>query len=149
MDVLNSPGDSTVQPRLRITTSHQHFSNCGLWTNTTSINWELTRNANPQDPGQMSQKIWGWGPAIFIYLSIYLDIYLFMAALGLSCCTRALASLLLWSTGSRAQAQQLWRTGLVALWHAGSSQSRDRTHVPCIGRQILNHCTTREVPSVF
>ena len=26
-----------------------------------------------------------------------------------------------------------------------SSQTRDRTRVPCIGRQILNHCTTREV----
>ena len=27
-----------------------------------------------------------------------------------------------------------------------SSPTRDRTHVPCIGRQILNHWTTREVP---
>ena len=26
----------------------------------------------------------------------------------------------------------------------GSSQTRARTRVPCIGRQILNHCTTRE-----
>ena len=26
----------------------------------------------------------------------------------------------------------------------GSSQTRARTHVPCIGRQILNHCATRE-----
>ena len=25
-----------------------------------------------------------------------------------------------------------------------SSWTRARTHVPCIGRQILNHCTTRE-----
>ena len=40
--------------------------------------------------------------------------------------------LLLWSTGSRcvgfsscgAWAQQLWCTGLVALWHVGSSQTR-------------------------
>ena len=45
-----------------------------------------------------------------------------------------------------AQAQQLWRMGLVAPWHVGSSQSRDQTHVPCIDRRILNHCTTREVP---
>ena len=36
--------------------------------------------------------------------------------------------------------------GLVALWHVGSSRTRDRTCVPCIGRQILNHWTTREVP---
>ena len=26
----------------------------------------------------------------------------------------------------------------------GSSRTRARTRVPCIGRQILNHCTTRE-----
>ena len=40
----------------------------------------------------------------------------------------------------------LWLTGLVTPWHAGSSQTRARTHVPCIGRQILNHCATREAP---
>ena len=51
--------------------------------------------------------------------------------------------------GSRAQVQQLWHTGLVALRHVGSSRTRVRTHVPCIGRRILNHCTTREVPAVL
>ena len=51
----------------------------------------------------------------------------------------------LWLLGSRAQAQQLWHTGLVALRHVGSSWSRDRTHVPCHGRRILNHCATGEV----
>ena len=30
----------------------------------------------------------------------------------------------LWLAGSKAQAQQLWCTGLVALWHVGSSQTR-------------------------
>ena len=45
-----------------------------------------------------------------------------------------------------AQAQQLWLTGPVAPWHVGSSQTRARTRVPCIGRQILNHCATREAP---
>ena len=59
---------------------------------------------------------------------------------GLSCC-RAQAP--------DAQAQQLWRTGLVAPWHVGSSQTRARTRVPCIGRQILNHCATREAPHMF
>ena len=52
---------------------------------------------------------------------------------GLSCC------------GAQApdgQAQQLWLTGLVALRHVGSSQTRARTRVPCIGRQILNRCAT-------
>ena len=52
----------------------------------------------------------------------------------------------LWLTGSRTQAQQLWCTGLVALWDVGSSRIRARTRVPCIGRGILNHCATREVP---
>ena len=35
------------------------------------------------------------------------------------------ASLLLWLLGSRAQAQQLWHTGLIALWRVGSSQTKD------------------------
>ena len=59
---------------------------------------------------------------------------------GLSCC------------GAQApgvQAQQLWLTGLVAPWHVGSSQTRARTRVPCIGRQILNHCATREALKLF
>ena len=54
----------------------------------------------------------------------------------------------LWLTGSRVQAQQLWRTGLVAPRYVGSSRTRARTRVPCIGRQILNHCATREVPKI-
>ena len=48
--------------------------------------------------------------------------------------------------GSRAQAQQFWRTGLVAPRHVGFSWTRARTCVPCTGRWTLNHCTTREVP---
>ena len=43
----------------------------------------------------------------------------------------------------------MWRTGLVALRHVGSSWNRARTRVPCIGRWILNHCATREVPPIF
>ena len=31
----------------------------------------------------------------------------------------------------------------------GSFQTRDQTHVPCIGRWILNHCATREAPVVY
>ena len=55
----------------------------------------------------------------------------------------------LWLAGSRAQAQQLWCTGLVALWHVGSSRTRAQTIVPCIGRWILNQCTMREAPKDF
>ena len=108
-------------------------------------------------------------------------IYLFLAALGLRCCTRAFSScgergllfllvlrLLfavaslavehglwarglqeLWLVGSRAQAQQLWRTGLVAPQHVGSSWTWAWTRVPCIGRWILNHCATGEAHDVI
>ena len=48
--------------------------------------------------------------------------------------------------GSRAQAQQLWRTGPAAPRHVGSSWTRARTQVPCTGRWTPNHCATREVP---
>ena len=54
----------------------------------------------------------------------------------------------LWLMGSRAQAQQLRHTGLVAPRHVGSSRTRDGTRVPCLGRWILNHCATREVPTI-
>ena len=39
--------------------------------------------------------------------------------------------------------------GLVAPWHVGSSRTRAWTRVPYIGRRILNHWTTREVPMNF
>ena len=86
-----------------------------------------------------------------------------MAVLGLRFCARAFSSCSKWGplfiavrgpltiAASRcgaqapdAQAQQLWLTGPVAPRHVGSSQTRARTRVPCIGRQILNHCATRE-----
>ena len=40
----------------------------------------------------------------------------------------------------------MWHRVLVVPRHVGSSQTRAQTCVPCIGRQILNHCTTREAP---
>ena len=43
-----------------------------------------------------------------------------------------------------AQAQQPWLTGPAAPRHAGSSQTRARTRVPCISRQTPNHRATRE-----
>ena len=46
-------------------------------------------------------------------------------------------------------AQRLWRMGFVALQHVGSSWIRDGTGVPCIGRQILYHGTTREALEIF
>ena len=52
----------------------------------------------------------------------------------------------LWLTDSKAQAQSLWHTGLIAPTQVGSSQTRGWTGIPCIVRQILNHWKTREVP---
>ena len=52
-----------------------------------------------------------------------------------SCGTQARQSQL---EGSRVQAQQLWRMGLVAPPHVESSRTRNQIHVPCIGREILS-----------
>ena len=102
-----------------------------------------------------------WLGVIFFLIFIYL----FMAVLGLRFCARAFSSCGKWgplfiavrgpltiglscrgAQAPDAQAQQLWLTGLVAPQHVGSSQTRARTRVLCTGRQILNHCATREAP---
>ena len=46
-------------------------------------------------------------------------------------------------------AQKLGHMGFVALQHVKSSCTRDQIHGPCIGRWILIHCTTREVPGQY
>ena len=93
-------------------------------------------------------------------------IYLFMAVLGLRFCARAFSScgergpLFIAVRGPltvaaslvvehRLQTRRLSNCGSrgpVAPRHVGSSQTRARTRVPCIGRQTLNHCATREAP---
>ena len=50
-----------------------------------------------------------------------------------------------WAPGSLGLVA-LWHVGLAALWQVGSSQFRDQTYIPGIGRQIFNHWTTKEVP---
>ena len=83
--------------------------------------------------------------------------FFLLAALGLYCCTGAFSSCVEWGllslqVESSAQAalvaehrlqgvraQYLCRTGLVAPQHVEYSQTRDRAHVPCIDRQVLNH----------
>ena len=57
--------------------------------------------------------------------------------------------LLLRNTGSRCADSVVVAHGLVAPRHVGSSQTRAQTRVPCIGRQILNHCATREAPCIL
>ena len=64
-----------------------------------------------------------------------------------SCGTRGSVVVARGLSGCGARAQQLWCTGSVAPQHVGSSRTRARTCVPCIGRRILNHCATRGVPS--
>ena len=42
--------------------------------------------------------------------------------------------------------QELWHVGSAAPWHVRSPGTRNATCVPWIGRQILNHWPTGEVP---
>ena len=121
-----------------------------LWQKSVVLNRETleSREKNLGEPSLLLKK------CLFIYLRL--------AGLSLSFCARCPSSeraalccgagfslwwfFLLQSLASRVQGlQQLWPTGLVALWHVESSQIRDQIHVPCIGRQILNHWTTRKV----
>ena len=43
----------------------------------------------------------------------------------------------------------LWHSGLVALQCMESSQTRDQTHVPCIGKRIPIHYTTKKVWNII
>ena len=61
-------------------------------------------------------------------------ICLFLAALSLNVAMHGLSLV----ATSRCNSL-LWHTGLVALQHMGSSRTRDRTCVPCIGGRIPNH----------
>ena len=92
--------------------------------------------------------------------------YLFLTVLHLRCCSGFFLVVVNWgcsslqctgfslqwllllpSTGSKAhRLQYLWRTGLVALQHVGSSWTRDRTCDSCIDRWILYHWAIREAP---
>ena len=59
-------------------------------------------------------------------------IFIYLAALGLSC---GMQDLLLWHLGSVVELSHMWDL---------SSLIKDETHIPCIGRQILNHWITRQ-----
>ena len=110
---------------------------------------------------------------LFIYLNLFILFILFLAALGLRCCSWAFSSCSEWgllfievhrlliAVASLVVEHGLQVRGLQQLQHAGSavvahglscttacrsSCTRDRTRVSCTGRQILNHCATREVP---
>ena len=79
--------------------------------------------------------------------SIYLFIYFWLCWVSVAVHRPSLVSA---SRGySHCGARASHCSGLVALQHVGSSWTRARTRVPCIGRRILNHCATREVPPLF
>ena len=112
---------------------------------------------------------WDSNPLSFFF---FLIMYFFLAALGLRCCTQAFAScgerglLFIAARGLPIAVAPHVKHGLLArglqsLWHAGSVVvvhgfscstacgiflDQGSNPCPCIGRQILNHCTTREVP---
>ena len=76
-----------------------------------------------------------------IYFILFLFIYfwlcwVFIAARGLS--------LVVVSGGYSSSRCAGFSLRWLLLQHVGSSQTRARTRVPCIGRWILNHCTTKE-----
>ena len=52
-------------------------------------------------------------------------------------------------SGSREKAQQLWLTGLAAVWYVWSSWIRNQTCVSFIGRRILCHWTARDASDCF
>ena len=91
----------------------------------------------------------------FIYLFKFWLCWVFVAARGLSLVVASGGYSSLWCTGFSSQWLLLLQStgsrcvGLVAPRHVGSSLTRARTYVPCIGRQILNHCTTREALVLF
>ena len=114
---------------------------------------------------QASAVIYFW--IFFYHMHIFLNcIYFicFLAVLGLHRCTQAFSScseratLELWCSGSSPWWLLLWsmgsrHTGSVAaapgLSYYGARRifwTRDQSRVPCIGRQILNRWTIREVP---
>ena len=111
---------------------------------------------------------------VFLFICLFMFLFLLLCCVllavhGLSlvavsagysllwCVDFSLLWLPLWSTGSRCagfsiwskRAQEFWGMTLVASWDVGSPRIRDQTCIPCTGRQIPNHWTTREVLSGY
>ena len=130
----------------------------------------MNMNSHLLTPDQLSQIEPVTCPTPIQHFCIHLS----LAVLGLCCCTWAfsgcseqglLSSCRAWashcggfSCGAQAPGTRASVTaacmlssggrcmGLVAPQQVGSSQTRDGTHVPCTGEQILIYCTTGEVP---
>ena len=104
------------------------------------------------------------------FFTIYSFVYLFLAALGLPCCTQAFSScseeghslvavlrllialpFLVVKQGSRLTglSSHSAQVSLPCSMRDPSSQARNRTCVPYISRRVLMHWVTREVPWLF
>ena len=104
------------------------------------------------------------------FFNLFILFILFLAALGLCCCARAFLQLRqAWATlccssrashcggfsccGARALEPRLSSCGaraqlLHGMWDL-PGLGLEPVRVPCIGRQILNHCTTRKALDVY
>ena len=115
------------------------------------LNEEVT---NRRIYNHASENLTDWLNLIFA-----VAVYLFLVSLGLRCWARAcfrfgehnlVCQRSAWASHccgfSRCAALGIWDSVMVVCglvpWHAESSPTRDRTHVPCVARQW----TTREVP---
>ena len=92
-----------------------------------------------------------WLCGVFFAVWAFLWLWQAGATLWLWCEGLSLQWLfLLQSTGSREPGlQYLWHMGLVVPLHVRFSWIRGRTQVSCIGRWILYHWATREVPGSY
>ena len=98
----------------------------------------------------------GYFPSQILFIFFKLFTYLFMAALGLPCCMQAFFSCseqgllfvvvcrLLIVVTSLVMEHKFRHMGFSDLLPMESSWTRNWTRVPCIGRWIFLHCTTRE-----
>ena len=111
-------------------------SSCGPRAQLLRGTWDPPRpGIEPVSPALAGGFLTTAPPGKPIFLSFLKYLFIYLAASGLICDMRDL------SLCARA-----WLPH--GMWDL-SSPTRDRTHVPCIGRWILNHWTTRGVPSIY
>ena len=109
---------------------------------------DLGKAHQREHPGTRMKKVLSFSDSlIWLHWVLVVARGIFMESCKIFCCG---ARTLVVAHGFQSTwAQQLWYPGLAAPQHVGSSQTRDQTHVSCIGRRILIHCTTREARYIF
>ena len=78
--------------------------------------------------------------------------FFFLVTVGFRCCVWTFFSCSPWAAFSLQWLFLLQSTGSVVAAlrpHGRCPRTRDQTHIPCIGRRIPNHWTTKEVYSIF